>query len=231
VGGVPGEVHRCRASRVRAADDEDAFALDHALLARSGSVEDPRPTSASSGSMPTRRYETPVAMIADAARSSEPSSSGRTRSSPSWRSAVTSRPKMNFAPNVSACWKPSRRQLGSGDPGRKAEVVPHHRARARLPADAGRFDDRHAQALRRAIHGRGETCRAGTNDRDVDAPATDRTLEPEGNRDVGRLWLNERPSFGQDHDRQRTIDACLLQLCLTLRRPGVAEGERKQENG
>ena len=93
-------------------------------------------------------------------------------------------------------------EVGSGDAGRKAQVVLDPRAGPRLATDGDHLDDDRAQSLRRAVHRRREPGRTSAHHDQVEA--TVRQLSDRQPEVVGQNARRRAAQDGArgDHDRQ-----------------------------
>jgi hypothetical protein len=95
------------------------------------------------------------------------------------------------------------RELVSGDARRESEVVLDTRRRAGLPARSFPLDDDRPQALRGAVHGRGETRRPAPDDDRVVLGHRRLRLQPQQLRDTAELRLHD--CLPIDHADRRQV--------------------------
>ena len=193
-----GEVHRGLPGRVAAADDRHALTGERRRLRRRGAVEDAGAVELPRGAgMPSRRYDTPVAMTTARPAISVPSASVTTRSRRRRGEADDGVAVDHLGAEQDRLLERPGGQLGAADPTRETEIVADHRAGAGLAAHRDRLDERGAQSLRLGVHRGGEPGRSTADDDDVvDHRRRDavRGAERVGDVDVGRVDERSRRS-------------------------------------
>lgn len=111
----------------------------------------PAPTNASRAGTPKRRYAAAVGQHHDAEAGVDVAGGGRI--------AVD-----ELSPEQPPLVERAKRQLGSADAPREAEVIADQRRGAGLPAERLVLHHRDVQTLRRGVHARGQAGRTGAHD-------------------------------------------------------------------